>query len=144
MLWYTSSKKQYGLKAGLCRFTHGRSKAVMKELTQFHTLNYFHPCNPATLTCTNRHNALTSLMFSTEKCTGEVKACACTNGSAQRQHIAKEEATAPTVTLDAIFIQSTIFSQNGGVLPHVISWAHFCRLITQTMFSCIWMVFLLN
>jgi hypothetical protein len=37
----TSSKKQYGLKAGLRWFTDRGSKAVMKELTQFHTLNCF-------------------------------------------------------------------------------------------------------
>ncbi len=49
-------------------------------------------------------------MFLTEKRTGEVKACACANGSVQRQHVGKEEAAAPTVTSDAIFIQSTIFA----------------------------------
>ncbi len=31
------------------------------------------------------------------------------NGSVQRQHVAKEEAAAPTVTLEANFIQSTIY-----------------------------------
>jgi hypothetical protein len=54
----TLSKKQYGLKAGLCRFTDCVSKAVMKELTQFHTLNCFYPWDPATLTCTNRQMLL--------------------------------------------------------------------------------------
>ncbi len=68
----TLSKKQYGLKAGLCRFTDCGSKAVMKEGTQFHTLNCFCPCNHATLTYTNRHNAFTSLMFLTEKRMGKV------------------------------------------------------------------------
>ena len=41
---------------------------------------------------------------------GIVKARACANGSVQRQHVAKEEVTAPTVTLKAIFIQSTIYA----------------------------------
>jgi hypothetical protein len=50
-------------------------------------------------------------MFLTEKRTGEVKARACANGSVQRTHVAKEEAMAPTVTSEAIFIQSTIFAQ---------------------------------
>ncbi len=77
----TPSKKQCGLKAGLCRFTDCESNAVMKELAQSHTLNYFCPCDPATLTCTNRHNTLTSLMFLTEKNTGKPKAHACANGS---------------------------------------------------------------
>jgi hypothetical protein len=104
------TKKQYGLKAGLKRFgSHGDS-AVTKELTQLHTLNCFLPLDPRTLTCDDHRNALTSLMFLTEKRTGEVKACACANGSVQRQHVAKEEAAAPTVTLEAIFIQSTIYA----------------------------------
>ena len=42
--------------------------------------------------------------------TGEIKARACANSSTQRTHIAKEEATAPTVTSEAIFIQGTIFA----------------------------------
>ncbi len=49
-------------------------------------------------------------MFLTEKCSGKFKARACTNGSTQRDHIAKEEATALTVTSVAIFIQDTIFA----------------------------------
>ena len=49
-------------------------------------------------------------MFLTEKCTGKLKARACANGSVQYQHIVNEEATAPTVTTKAIFIQGTIFA----------------------------------
>jgi hypothetical protein len=49
-------------------------------------------------------------MFLSKKCSGEVKACACANGSTQHTHVAKEEATAPTVTSQAIFIQCTIFA----------------------------------
>ncbi len=37
----------------------------------------------------------------------------CANGSVQHTHIAKEEATAPTVTSDAIFIWGTIFAHEG-------------------------------
>jgi hypothetical protein len=47
-------------------------------------------------------NALTSLMFLTEKHSGEIKACACANGNVQCNHIAKEVATSPTVTSEAI------------------------------------------
>jgi hypothetical protein len=49
-------------------------------------------------------------MFLTEKQSGEVKAHAYANCSTQRTHVAKEEATAPTVTSEAIFIQCTIFA----------------------------------
>jgi hypothetical protein len=53
-------------------------------------------------------------MFLTEKRSGKIKARACANGSTQRNHIAKEEATAPTVTSEAIFIQGTIFAHEQG------------------------------
>jgi hypothetical protein len=49
-------------------------------------------------------------MFLTKKRTGEVKARACADGSVQRQHVAKEEAAAPTVTSEAIFVQATIYA----------------------------------
>jgi hypothetical protein len=52
-------------------------------------------------------------MFLTEKRTSEVKACSCANGSKQRDHIAKEEATALTMSSDTIFIQGTIFAHEG-------------------------------
>jgi hypothetical protein len=104
------TKKQYGLKTGLKRFGSRGETAVTKELAQLHTLNCFRPRHPSTLTHTDRRNALSSLMFLTEKRSGEVKARNCANGSVQRQHVVKEEATAPTVTSEAIFVQSTIFA----------------------------------
>jgi hypothetical protein len=100
-------QKQYGLKAGLCWFSDHGNAAVVKELTQFHTLKSFQPRDPSTLSREDRCNALTSLMFLTKKRSGEIKAHACANGSTQHSHVAKDEAAAPTVTLEAIFIQST-------------------------------------
>ena len=52
-------------------------------------------------------------MFLTEKHSGKIKARGCADGSKQREHIAKDKATAPTVSLDAIFIQATIFAHEG-------------------------------
>ncbi len=103
-------KKQYGLKAGLRMFGDKGWDAIRKELTQFHTLQCFAPKDAKTLTRNERCNALTSLIFLTKKRTGKIKACACANSSTQREHIAKDEATAPTVTTEAIFIQNTIFA----------------------------------
>jgi hypothetical protein len=70
----------------------------------------FCPWDAHTLTQEDRCQALTLLMFLTEKRSGKVKARACANGGVQRVHVAKEEAAAPTVTSEAIFIQSTIFA----------------------------------
>jgi len=104
------TKKQYGLKAGLKRFGSRGDTAVTKELSQLHTMNCFRPYDPGSLTCDDCRNALSSFMFLPEKRTGEVKAHACANGSVQHQHVAKEEAAAPTVTSEAIFVQSTIYA----------------------------------
>jgi hypothetical protein len=82
----------------------------MKELRQFHVLRCFTPKDPKNLSRLDRCNALTSLMFLTEKRSGEIEARGCADGSKQPQHIAKDEATAPTVSSDAIFIQGTIFA----------------------------------
>ena len=103
-------KKQYGLKTGLRLFGDKGHNAIRKELTQFHTLQCFAPKDPTTFTREECCNALSSLMFLTEKGSGEVKAKACANGRTQQQHIAKDETTAPTITTEAIFIQSTIFA----------------------------------
>ncbi len=105
-----SNKKNYGLKAGLQKFVSQGSTATTKELTQLHTLRCFEPAEVKQLSRNARCQALTSLMFLTEKLSGEVKACACTNGSTQCTHVAKEEATAPSVTSEAILIQCTIFA----------------------------------
>ncbi len=86
---------------------------MVKELYQFHTLKCFKPKDPVQLTCAECQNALLSLMFLTEKYMGDIIAQACANGSTQRTHIAKDEATAPTGTSDAIFIQGTIFAHEG-------------------------------
>jgi hypothetical protein len=104
------TKKQYSLKAGLRQFGQRGDTAVKKELLQFHTMSCFKPRDIRSLTREDRRNALSSLMFLTEKRTGAVKARACANGSIQRSHIAKEEAAAPTVSSDAIFVQATIFA----------------------------------
>ena len=48
------------------------------------------------------------LIFLKEKKSGSIKARSCANGSKQREHIAKEEAAAPTVALESVFITSTI------------------------------------
>jgi len=104
------TKKQCGLKTGLKWFGSRGDTTVTKELSQLHTLNCFRLCDPSSLTRDDQCNALSSLMFLTEKCSGKVKARACANGSVQRKHVAKDEAVAPTVTSEAIFVQSTIYA----------------------------------
>ena len=56
----------------------------------------------------DKRQALISLMFLTKKSSGEIKAHGCADGRKQREHIAKDEATAPTVSTDALFITLVI------------------------------------
>jgi hypothetical protein len=76
-----NNKKQYGLKAGLQKFASQGSTVITKDLTQLHTLKCFKPVKAKQLSRNARRQALTSLMFLIEKCSGEVKAHACANGS---------------------------------------------------------------
>ncbi len=48
------------------------------------------------------------LIFLRQKKNGAVKTRSCANGNPQREHIAKEEAAAPTVVLELVFLTSTI------------------------------------
>ncbi len=48
------------------------------------------------------------LIFLRQKKNGAGKARSCANGNPQREHIAKEEAAAPTVMLESVFLTLTI------------------------------------
>ncbi len=73
--------------------------AVSKELKQFNVYDVFEPLYANKLSQEEKSKALTSLIFLKEKRDGKVKARSCANGSVQREHVAKEEAAAPPVTL---------------------------------------------
>ena len=98
----------FSLASGLKKFGDRGEAAVTKELSQFNVLNAFVPLDATTLTYEQRKNALASLIFLTEKRDGTVKARACANGAPQREHMAKEEVTSPTVSTDATFVLAAI------------------------------------
>ena len=62
-----NNKKKYCLKASLQKFQQRGNTAVMKELTQIHTMKVFCQMDPKRLTHENCWKALTSLMFLTKK-----------------------------------------------------------------------------
>jgi hypothetical protein len=82
--------------------------AVSKELKQFYVYNVFKPLYANKLFDEEKLKALTLLIFLKEKQDGNVKARSCANGSVQREHVAKEEAAAPTVALESVFVTATI------------------------------------
>ena len=48
-----------------------------------------------------------------EKRNGDVKAWSCANGSIQHKHVAKDKVASPTVSLESVFVTSTINAREG-------------------------------
>ncbi len=96
------------LEAGIKRFGKEGETAVTKELNQLNTYGVFKPQHARDLSDNDKKKALLSLIFLRQKKNGGVKARSCANGNPQREHIAKEEAAAPTVALESVFLSSTI------------------------------------
>jgi len=105
---YKPKAGQYSLEAGLKHFGERGETAVSKELKQFNVYDVFEPLYANELSQEEKSKALTSLIFLKEKRDGKVKARSCANGSVQREHVAKEEAAAPTVALESVFVTATI------------------------------------
>ncbi len=99
---------QYSLEARLKHFRERGEMVVSKELKQFNVCDVFKPLYANELSQEEKSKALTSLIFLKEKRDGNVKARSCANGSVQREHVAKEEAAAPTVALESVFMTATI------------------------------------
>ncbi len=105
---YKPKAGQYQMEAGIKRFGERGEIAVTKELDQFNKYKVFAPKHTYDLLEEDRKKALSSLIFLKEKKNETIKARSCVNESVQREHIAKEEAAAPTVGLDSVFLTSTI------------------------------------
>ncbi len=81
---------------------------MSKELAQFNVYDVFKPLYVEKLSDKDKSKALALLIFLKEKRDGKIKARSCANGSVQREHVAKEEAAAPTVALESVFVTATI------------------------------------
>ncbi len=105
---YKPKSGHYQLEAGIMKFGEQGETAVTKELDQFNKYGVFELKHVRDLSEGDKKKALSSLIFLKEKKSGVIKACSCANGNPQREHIAKEEAAAPTVALESVFITLTI------------------------------------
>jgi hypothetical protein len=105
---YKPKAGQYSLEAGLKHFGERCETAISKELKQFNVYDVFEPLYADKLSNEEKLKSLTLLIFLKEKQDGNVKARSCASESVQREHVAKEEAAAPTVTLEFVFVTATI------------------------------------
>jgi hypothetical protein len=105
---YKPKSGQYQLEAGIKQLGELGETAVTKDLEQFNKYGVFEPKHARDLSEEDKKKALSSLIFLKEKKSGVIKAGSCANGNPPRDHIAKEEAAAPTIALKSVFITSTI------------------------------------
>jgi hypothetical protein len=98
----------YSLRKGLKVFKDKGHAAALGEVGQLHHRSVFEPINIANLTPDEKRHAMESLIFLTEKRSGEVKARMCANGSIQRAYISKEDASSPTAMTESILLTAAI------------------------------------
>ena len=107
--------QQFSLKAGLKEFGTKGEEAVTKELKQQHDMETYFPLDPTSLSKQDRADALSSLMFLTQKRDGRVKARGVADGSKQRRRpgYKKEDAASPTVSNEGVMITGAIEAHEG-------------------------------
>jgi hypothetical protein len=99
---------QMSMKRGLKVFGQDGVAAVGKEIKQLHDLKVGKPKRSADLTAEQRKESLGYLMFLKRKKKGDVKARGCADGRKQRAYTDKDEANAPTIATEAVFLTAVI------------------------------------
>ena len=80
----------------------------MSELTELHNMKTYYPVHAHKLTRQQRIDALSLLIFLTQKRDKKVKGHTCVNGSKQRGWISKESAALPTAATESVMITAAI------------------------------------
>jgi hypothetical protein len=99
---------QYNLKRGLKEFGNDGLTALGKEVEQLYTRKVSKPVNSDDLTKDQKRASLRYLMFLTKKRCGRIKARGCADGRKQRETTSKEDASAPTVSIEAVMLSAVI------------------------------------
>ena len=105
--------QQHFFQRGLRLFGKKGEAAVEKELNQMHDMQAYTPIDASTLSEAEKKDAINQLMFITEKRCGKIKARSCADGRKQREYIKKEDASSPTVSLEAIMLTMAIEAAEG-------------------------------
>ena len=93
------------IRRGLKLFGSEGISADKAELQQLHDLKVM---EAKLLTTTQKREALGYLMFLKRKRNGKIKARSCADGRPQRAYIPQEDARAPTVSTEAVFMTAVI------------------------------------
>ena len=90
--------------------------AMLNEYKQLHNLDYFGPQNPKIMHQQEKYRALRAVNLIKEKRWGKIKGMTWADGSCQCTYIPKEEATVPTIILEALFASLLIDAHKGRAL----------------------------
>jgi hypothetical protein len=104
---------QYTLKRGLKEFGNDGLTALGKEVEQLYTRKVAKPVYGNDLTKEEKRASLRYLMFLTKKRCGRIKARGCADGRKQRETTSKEDASAPTVSIEAVMLSAVIDAMEG-------------------------------
>jgi hypothetical protein len=104
---------QYTLKRGLKEFGNDGLTALGKEMEQLYTRKVSKPVYGNDLTRDQKRASLRYLMFLTKKRCGRIKARGCADGRKQRETTSKEDASAPTVSIEAVMLSAVIDAMEG-------------------------------
>jgi hypothetical protein len=99
---------QLSMKRGLTEFGDAGVQAVLKELLQLHDRGVIEPKSAHVLSREEKRAALQYLMFLKKKRNGMIKGRGCADGRKQRAYTTKEEASSPTVAIEAVLLSCVI------------------------------------
>jgi len=112
---------QMSMRAGIKKFGEKGNESLMKELRQLHNRKEMVPKRMDELSTDDRKKAFRYLMFIKEKRDSTVKARGCTDSQPQCNCTQKEDASLPTVSLEAMMLSCAIDAKEGryGVVTDV-------------------------
>jgi hypothetical protein len=99
---------QYSVKKGLKIFGEAGAEAIVKEMKQLHDRSVIQPRLASMLTRDEKKKSLNYLMFLKKKRCGRIKGRGCADGRKQRVYKTKEETSAPTVSVESLFLSCVI------------------------------------
>jgi hypothetical protein len=100
---------QVSLKAALKKWGKEAEESVGKKMKQLHWQNLFKPMHWKSLTVEQRNKVLESHIFVEKKWDGILKAQQVAGGNKQQGYITKEDASSPTVSLEAVLLTCIVY-----------------------------------
>jgi hypothetical protein len=95
-------------KAALKKWAKEAAESIGKEMNQLHWQNSFKPMHWKSLTAKQRKKVLESHIFIERQCDGILKAQQVAGGNKQQGYITKEDASSPTVSLEAVLLTCVV------------------------------------